>query len=107
MADEICRDEAENVSAIQVALLVIISAILIFYVARFLGLLNAGREKFVSKQAKEVHDRAREVFQESGGDARYSDYKKKVPGADPVQYKDVRGLYKAGAMTPESVQSVI
>jgi len=102
-----CDHVAEPVTAVQVALIVIIAALLIFYTTRFLGYLSGGREGFASKRAQEVHARAQEVFNEGGGDAKYSDYKKKVPGADPVQYSDVRQLFKEGKMTPYSVESVI
>ena len=102
-----CGEPAEPVSAIQVAILVIVAALLIFYIARFLGCVGGGRESFASKRAHEIHDRAREVFKEGGDNAPYSDYKKKVPGADPVQYSDVRQLFKEGKMSPYSVESVM
>lgn len=102
-----CDEKVEPVSPVQVAVLVVLAMILVFYVARFLGGLGAGRENFVSPKAQEVHDRAQEVFADGGGDARYSEYKKRVPGADPVQYSDVRRLFKAGQMTPAEVERVI
>lgn len=98
---------SEPASAVQVALLLIIAIFIIYYVARFLGILGKGREGFASKQAHEVHDKAHEVFRDGGGDARFTDYKNKVPGADPVQYNDVRDLYKQGKLTPDAVQQVI
>lgn len=102
-----CSEADEPVSAVQVALMVILAAIIIYYAVNFLNYLGGPREGFASKKAHEIHDKAREVFQEGGGDARYSDYKKKVPGADPVQYSDVRRLFKEGNMTPYTVESVI
>ena len=102
-----CSEVAEPVSAVQVALVVILAIILIYYIVRFLGYLGGRRDTFVSKRAQEVHDRAREVFSEGGGDARYSDYKKKVPGADPVQYTDVRRLFKEGKMSPYTVEAAL
>jgi flagellar biosynthesis/type III secretory pathway M-ring protein FliF/YscJ len=102
-----CGEPAEQISAVQVALLVIVAAILVFYVARSLGRLRSTREKFASKRAHEVHKKAQEVFRDGGGDARYSDYKNKVPGADPVQYNDVRRLFKAGKMSPYTIESVM
>lgn len=103
-----CGEPAEPVSSVQVAILVLVAALLIYYIARFLGgCLGGSRERFASKRAQEIHDRAREVFSEGGDDAPYSDYKKKVPGADPVQYSDVRRLFKEGKMTPHTVESVL
>lgn len=102
-----CDEPEEPVSAIQVALLVVIAALLIYYVVVFLGRFTGSREKFASKRAQEVHDRARKVFEEGGGDANYSKYKNEVPGADPVQYNDVRELFREGKMSPYSVQSVL
>ena len=67
----------------------------------------ADRERFVSGRAREVFDRAQRAFEEGGGDARYSDYKKRVPGADPVQYSDVRRLFREGRLSPFSVESAM
>lgn len=64
-----------------------------------------GREGFVSERARAVHAASAAVF--AGGDATYSEYKKRVPGADPVQYSDVRGLARAGALTPRAVEGVL
>jgi len=44
---------------------------------------------------------------EGGGDATYTRYKKTVPGADPVQYADVRRLFRAGEMSPATVEGVL
>lgn len=88
---------------IRVAILVIAVIVLVYLVSR----LARRRETFASKQAHEVHDKAQEVFQKGGGDARYSEYKQTVPGADPVQYNDVRKLYRGGNLTPDTVQQVI
>lgn len=102
-----CDEPAVDISAVQVALLVIAAALLIYYIIRFLGDLGGGRERFASRRALEIHSRAQEVFTEGGGDATYSDYKKKVPGADPVQYSDVRRLYREGRMTPSAVETIL
>ena len=105
--NQTCSEIVEPVSAVQVALLVIVAAILIYYVTYFLGYLGRRQERFASKKAREIHDRAREVFEEGGGDARYSDYKNRVPGADPVQYSDIRRLFKSGKMSPYSIEDVM
>lgn len=94
-------------SPIQFALLVIIVIFIILFVCRLLRSFRQKHEGFVSKRAQEVHDRAQEVFSEGGGDANYSSYKNKVPGADPVQYSDVRKLYRKGKMTPQAVERVM
>ena len=106
-ANRRCGEPAEPVSYVQVAILVIVAALLIYYISRFLGCLGGSRERFASKRAQEIHDRAREVFAEGGDDAPYSDYKKKVPGADPVQYTDVRRLFLEGRLSPRSVLGVM
>lgn len=102
-----CGEPAEPVNPIKVAILVIVAALLIYYIARSLRCLGGARERFASKRAQEIYDRAREVFAEGGDDAPYSNYKKKVPDADPVQYSDVRRLFREGKMSPYSVESVI
>ncbi len=102
-----CPEPDLPVSAVQVALLLVVAALVIYYVVRFLGCLRTSREGFVSEKAREVHDRAREVFEEGGGDANYSRYKNRIPGADPVQYADVRRLFREGKMSPYSVEAVL
>lgn len=91
----------------QTAVLAVVIVLVLAYLARVLGLFRGGREGFASQRAREVHDRAKEVFDEGGGDAPYSKYRSRVPGADPVQYSDVRTLYRGGGMTPEAVEGVL
>ncbi len=106
-----CADDpAGPVSAVQAALLVVLAVLLVCYLAKLLGTCLGGEgrgEGFASRRALEVHDRARAAFEEGGGEARYSSFKNKVPGADPVLYADVRGLYRAGRLTPEAVEKVL
>lgn len=83
------------------ALLVALVMVIIWLASSLFG----GREGFVSKQAREVHASASEVF--SKGAATYTDYKKRVPGADPVQFSDMRRLHAAGDLTPAAVQRVL
>lgn len=101
------KDSTGGDTLIHAAILAVVLFLILYYGARLLGLAGRAREKFASKRAREVHSKAQEVFTENGADASYSDYKSKVPGADPVQYKDVRGLYKGGSMTPENVEKVL
>lgn len=65
-----------------------------------------GRERFASERAREVTRKAQELFTRNG-DVSYSNYKAAVPGADPVQFSDVRGLWKGGRLTPEAVDRVL
>ena len=93
-------------SATQLAILIAVTIILILCIARLFGAF-CKHEKFASKQAHVIHDSARQIFEANGGDATYSQYKNTVPGADPVQYSDVRGLFRAGKMTPTAVENVM
>jgi hypothetical protein len=97
---------SSRASALQIALLLLASAAL---AGAFLmvGAKKTGREKFVSKHARRVHAGAQKVFAEGGGDAPYSRYKAAVPGADPVQYTDVRALHLGSRLTPEAVQAAL
>ena len=74
-------------------------------------------EKF-SARAAEVARGATEVFAPSCGAAAYSDYKSRVADADPVQFADVRGLWRAryggdcdksagGSLHPDEVEKFI
>lgn len=101
-----CGEAASPVNAVWVALVVIIAALVIFYLVVFLS-GKTHREKYVSRRAREVYDSAKVVFEEGGGDVRYSEYKNKVPGADPVQYSDIRRLFKGGGLSPSNVEKVI
>ena len=65
------------------------------------------QDGFISQRAYDMSAKAMELFTERGGDASYSNYKNKVPGADPVQYYDVRRLYKQGKLTPRAVESIL
>jgi hypothetical protein len=96
---------ADEGMAIRGAVLAIAVLVLIYLVAKCYRARR--REKFASQRAKEVHAKAQEVFAKGGGDARYSDYKQTVPDADPVQYNDVRKLYREGNLTPETVENVM
>lgn len=106
MGASACGPRPEPVSSVQVAIIVVIAMLIVYYLIEFLA-RRSGRDGFASKRAHEVHDRAHEVFAEGGGDAPYSNYKENVPDADPVQYSDVRRLFKEGNMTPDSVEGVL
>ena len=97
---------AEPVSAVQVAVIVLLVALLVYFVAGAGGAGPAARENFASRRAREIHAAAQEVFA-GGGDAPYSTYKERVPGADPVQYTDVRALFLAGRLSPQAVEAVM
>jgi hypothetical protein len=69
--------------------------------------LGGRREKFASRKAREVHQKASQLFASRGDDVPYGDYKKAVPGATAVQHFDVRALYRGGGLTPENVEQVL
>ena len=95
------------INAIEVALVVLIAIVLIYYLCRFVVSMRPGhRDRFVSSQARVVAARAREVFADGGG-SQYTKYRAGVPDADPVQYSDVRRLWREGRLTPENVQDVL
>ena len=75
------------------------------------------REHF-SARAAEVARGATEVFAPSCGGAPYATYRDRVAGADPVQYADVRGLWRSrfggdcaagarGALHPDDVEPLV
>lgn len=65
------------------------------------------KDGFVSARAREVHGAASAAFRERGPDISFTDYRDRVPGADAVQYEDMRNLFRAGRLTPEAVQRVM
>jgi len=86
---------------------VIIAALIVAILYVMYSLWRGLREGFASKQAREVTAQARGLFDKNGGDATYTQYKERVTGADPVQYRDVRQLHRAGQLTPEAVDAVL
>lgn len=63
-------------------------------------------EGFAADPAPEVHRAVQELFQ-SNKAATYSDYKAAVPGADPVQYADMRRLWLANRLTVDAVRQAL
>jgi hypothetical protein len=93
-------------SAITVTIVVIIAIILIYYLSRWLS--RGSRDTFVSQRAQEVYQGSRELFDRTGGNATFSEYKTTAaPGSDAVAYSDIRALWKQGALTPEAVQGAL
>lgn len=90
--------------AVLVALIVLIAVILAYCAATG---ICAGREKFASRRAHEVYQASSALFGKTGGAATYSDFKSADRAADPVLYTDVRNLWRKGALTPETVQTVL
>lgn len=68
------------------------------------ALRSCGREKFVSRTAMDVFTTAKPLFDKTEGGATYTDYKSRVKHADPVQYADLKKLWKEKKLTPEAVQ---
>lgn len=96
------HNRATPATGLQMALLAGLMIAIIYCLVWYFRRKN---ESFVSRRARTIHTQARKVFQ--GGDASYSDYKRSVLGADPVQYTDLRSLYRAGRLTPASVQNIM
>lgn len=91
-----------NSSYLVTALAVAAVLVLIYVAAK---LLRAGQKSnFVSQRAQEIYRDSKEYFDRAGDGASYSEFKAATPGADPVLYHDVRGLWKGGALTPEAVE---
>jgi hypothetical protein len=97
-----CKEPFRPVGATTVAVVVLLTVCLVCYVARRLA---AGRrEGFSPERVAEVYTGSRGVFDETGGKASYSEYKTRVPDADPVLYNDMRRLWKAGDLTPRTAE---
>jgi len=88
-------------SAIAVSLAVVAIIVLVAYRNTY-----QSRQGFAADPAPEVYRTARELF---GGEkpVTYSDYKAAVPGADPVQFADIRKLWLSGRLTVDSVRGVL
>ncbi len=85
----------------------LLTAVLVVLVVMMICRFNLGcSERFASKRARQITDTASELFTRTGSDS-YSAYKKAVPGADPVQFSDVRGLWLNGKLTPQNVDGVL
>jgi len=67
---------------------------------------DGSREKFTGDPSLKVFQAARDLF-ESNPHATYSDYKAQIPGADPVQYNDVRNLWLSRRLTPATVRQAL
>lgn len=87
------------------ASIVAITALLAVYLCH--QMCANGREGFVSKRALDVYEKSMSVFTEGGGNPKYLEYKKRVPGADPVQYNDIKQLFRSGNLTPANVEKHI
>lgn len=95
---------------LQFGALVFLVVILVAVSARYVALsqgYSLGKDGFASKEAVKVAGQAREVFESRGVDVPYREYRKKVDGADPVQFHRVREIARSGDVTPEAVQQVL
>jgi len=78
--------------------LILIIVLLVLYYHR-------NRLNFISKpQAKKIFNKSKTLF---ANDSKYTDFKKSIPELDPVMYKDMSGLYKAGKFSFENVHNVL
>jgi len=102
-----CGEPDGPMGATTVAVAVLIAVVIIYYLANWLAPLCFGSKDSFSARAKDVHDQSRELFERSGSEVSYSEYKTHIPGADPVLYTDVRRLWRGGQLSPESVEHVL
>ncbi len=65
------------------------------------------REGFASDRAVGVFNAAKPLFDKANGAPPYSAYRIAVPDADPVQYEDLKALWKKGALTPDQVEKYL
>ncbi|MDE2100851.1 MAG: hypothetical protein KGL39_26630 [Patescibacteria group bacterium] len=65
------------------------------------------KENFVSAKAQEVFGQAKQLFEAREGKPSYSELKMRVPSTDPVQYADLKQLWKNKQFTPEKIESVL
>ncbi len=80
--------------------------VLVIWACRGLRFRGRAAEPFASKRAQLVTSQARRAFA-GGGDASYSVYKSMVAGAEPVQYADIRNLWRGDRLTADNVQAVL
>lgn len=96
-----CHSRSKT-SPLVVAAGILLIALLLCQAARL-----GGREGFAGQKAHEVYSKARDLFDSTKGGATYSEYKTRVPGADPVVFSDVRNLWRDGRLSPDSVQRAL
>jgi hypothetical protein len=103
-----CTEPEIGFSAITVALIVILATILVYYlVCLGSNIVRKVREGFISPQAYEVCAQSRDMFTKSNGGTTYSEYKSALHGADPVQFDEIKKLWKKGELTPANVQKAL
>jgi hypothetical protein len=101
-----CREAPKPISAVGVAIIIVLSIVVIFIMTRGIsGPRLLHKDSFVSTRAREVYNISRDLFDRSSGSAPYSEYKTAITDADAVLYTDARQLWKAGRLTPETIQS--
>lgn len=84
-----------------------VTVLALIVIAAWAMKIRCRRERFVSPEAKQVYDHAKDLFTHTGGRPTYSRFKMEVPGADPVRFKDLQKLWNSGKLTPEAVQSAL
>lgn len=84
-----------------------IVVLLLIFLAFYCSGKKCKKDKFVTKKALDIHSEAKDVFDKTEGKATFSAYKVSVTDADVVQYKDLKDLWRKGALTPENVQKSI
>ena len=103
-----CSEPEARFSAITAAIIVILATILVYYlVCLGSSVVRKVREGFISPQAYEVCAQSRDMFAKSDGNTTYSEYKSTLAHADPVQYTEIKKLWKNGELTPANVQKAL
>lgn len=89
--------EAPEKPLLAVALVVLV--VVIIAVAR----APRRRERFTTREAQQLYSKCKQAFDLHGTDS-YTEYRKHVPGADPVQYIDMRDLYIRRRLSPQTIK---
>jgi hypothetical protein len=67
-----------------------------------------GQENFVSQKAKDMGKMANDVFKKGGVGVPYTEFRKKVPGADPVVHNAARNNFRQkGTVSPFVIQKLL
>jgi hypothetical protein len=98
----VCGGPRGGSKGLHVAVIAVVVLVVVYLLARS---CRQRKEGFVSERAKQVFDTAGPLMEATKGKPSYSEYKMRVPGADPVQYDDLRSLWGKGKFTPENVQT--
>jgi hypothetical protein len=94
-------------AATTVAVVVLLTAIAIYYFACTLNARRARRERFASGRAHAMCEKSRQLFDRTAGAVTFSEYKTEVNGANAVLFTDTLKLWRANKLTPEAVEQML